>query len=163
MLRLIPIDPALSATLEEGADAFERAYGAALDDMLESARDVVGMMLKLPGAPPPWCGYLVADTALARVVGTCAFKAPPDAEGAVEIAYFTFPPYEGRGYATRMARALIALARESPDARTVLAHTLPVTNASNHLLQKLGMTYEGEVIDPEDGPVWRWAMPADGA
>ncbi len=33
------------------------------------------------------------------VVGVCAYKFQPDSAGAVEIAYGTFPAYEGRGYA----------------------------------------------------------------
>jgi hypothetical protein len=44
------------------------------------------------------------------VVGTCGYKGPPDADGAVEIAY----------------------------------------------VEKLGFAHLGQVVDPEDGPVWRW-------
>ncbi|MGH7631966.1 MAG: hypothetical protein ACREOF_21740 [Gemmatimonadales bacterium] len=29
-------------------------------------------------------------------------------------------------------------------------------NASARVLEKLGFRRLGEVIDPEDGPVWRW-------
>src|SRR4030081_3746635 len=46
----------------------------------------------------PWSGYLALDRTR-NIVGTCGFKAPPDTEGVVEIAYFTFPGSEGLGVA----------------------------------------------------------------
>lgn len=55
-----------------------------------------------------------------------------------------------------MARKLIELAGGAAEVRRVIAHTPPETNASNHLLQKVGMSFVGEVTDPEDGLVWRW-------
>jgi RimJ/RimL family protein N-acetyltransferase len=55
----------------------------------------------------PRIGYLVFDKS--RRVGTCAFKAPPQGN-CVEIAYFTFPEYEGKGIATRMSQALVKIA-----------------------------------------------------
>ena len=57
-----------------------------------------------------------------------------------------------------MARALISVARSSPDARHVIAHTLRERNASTHVLRSVGMRFVGEVCDPEDGPVWRWQI-----
>jgi RimJ/RimL family protein N-acetyltransferase len=62
----------------------------------------------------PWVGYLTLEDSVC--VGTCGFKGPP-VSNRVEIAYSTFPQYEGRGYATRMARALVARARETDAAR----------------------------------------------
>jgi len=40
--------------------------------------------------------------------------------------------------------------------RTVRAHPLPQPNASTRVLTKCGFQRIGEVIDPEDGLVWRW-------
>jgi RimJ/RimL family protein N-acetyltransferase len=108
----------------------------------------------------PWRGYFAVDVATRELVGSCAFKSSPTPEGNVEIAYFTYPPFEGRGYATAMARALVALALNSGAVRTIVAHTLPETNASTRVLQKTGMTFVGEVIDPDDGRVWRWELAA---
>jgi RimJ/RimL family protein N-acetyltransferase len=124
--------------------------------------DVAGAMAGLyerVGAEPPWLGYLARgeDGAL---VGLGGFKGPPR-EGAVEIAYFTFPPYEGRGVAGAMAAALVAIARAAPEAPQVIAHTLPEINASARLLTRLGFAQDGEVVDPDDGPVWRWVLAPD--
>jgi GNAT superfamily N-acetyltransferase len=105
-----------------------------------------------------WGGYFVLDEFTREVVGSCAFKSAPTDDGTVEIAYFTYPGFEGRGYATGMARKLIELARSSPAVRRVVAHTLPERNASTQVLRRVGMTFVGEVIDPEDGRVWRWQV-----
>jgi [ribosomal protein S5]-alanine N-acetyltransferase len=130
-----------------------------LGDQVGSLREVgaaTAAFLARVGAEERWGCFLAVDSGNRLVVGTCAYKGPPDAEGAVEIAYFTFPMYEGRGYATAMAALLTALAGTPPPARTVRAHTLPERNASARILEKLGFAHLGHVVDPEDGPVWRW-------
>ena len=79
------------------------------------------------------------------------------------MAYFTFPSHEGRGYATAMSRQLRNLAAAEGSVCTVRAHTLPERNASGRILTKLGFRNVGEVLDPEDGPVWRWDWPVPSA
>jgi RimJ/RimL family protein N-acetyltransferase len=121
-----------------------------------TAREILTQTLDLltrDPRPEPWGSYLAHEGEAA--VGICAFKAAPDAAGVVEIAYMTFPAFEGRGHATAMARALsrIAFAAGSP---LVIAHTLPQENASNRALRRNGFSFAGETIDPEDGLVWRW-------
>jgi [ribosomal protein S5]-alanine N-acetyltransferase len=103
-----------------------------------------------------WDGYVAIDRDSHTIVGSCAFKAPPTDDGTVEIAYFTYPGFEGRGYATRMAEQLVTLASQSPEVRHIIAHTLPEANASTRILTKIGMRFVGDVVDPHDGPVWRW-------
>ena len=110
----------------------------------------------------PWTGYLVVDPTTRIVVGTCAFKGPP-VRGEVEVAYFTFPTHEGHGYATAMARALCDRAAASGGVQRVRAHTRPERNASVRVLEKLGFQWDGDVQDPEDGPVWRWVWQVPAA
>ena len=106
-----------------------------------------------------WGGYFMVEEHTREVVGSCAFKSPPNEEGAVEIAYFTYPTFERRGYATQAARKLIELARGSAEVTGIIAHTLPAASASTRVLEKAGMIFLGEVIDPDDGRVWRWQLP----
>jgi [ribosomal protein S5]-alanine N-acetyltransferase len=123
---------------------------------LSGARDMLEQTLELltrDPRPDPWGSYL-ADAGGATV-GVCAFKAAPDREGAVEIAYMTFPAYEGRGFATAMAAALVEVA-DAGGAAMAIAHTLPKENASCRALRRNGFGHAGEVMDPEDGLVWRW-------
>ena len=111
------------------------------------------------GFTPPWIGYLACHDG--QVVGTCAFNTSlhkPGLHRKAEIAYFTFPEFEGFGYATRMTQALIHIAMAETPGITVVAHTLPEKNASNHILEKLGFRFIGPIQHLEDGTVWAWQL-----
>jgi len=107
------------------------------------------------GASAPWTSYLAVSRRDGTMLGTCSFKSHP-VDGIVEIAYFTFPPFEGRGVGTAMAAGLVKIALESGAVARVRAHTLPGPNGSTRILQKNGFHRVGELIDPDDGLVWRW-------
>ncbi len=156
-IRLLRIDPALAAALDQGNQHFEMSYGVYLGDMADIIREFLPPSLAISEAhPAPWGTYLTVDEHSSQVIGTCGFKSGPTAEGSVEIAYFTAPAFEGQGYATATARELVALAEGDPAVSQVIAHTLPEPNASGRILEKIGMRWIGEVWDPEDGRVWRW-------
>ncbi len=55
-----------------------------------------------------------------------------------------------------MAAALVEIARSLGSVTEVVAHTLPEANASTRILDRIGFACVGTVVDPEDGPVWRW-------
>jgi len=113
--------------------------------------------LRVSSGPDPWTwGFAVVERESRSVVGNAGFKGPPDADGMVEIAYGIAPDYEGRGYATEAAGLLVRFASASNDVGLIRAHTLPTNNASTHVLRKNGFEYIGEVVDPDDGLVWRW-------
>jgi ribosomal-protein-alanine N-acetyltransferase len=106
------------------------------------------------GFHKPWIGYLVHNDSN-HCVGTCGYKSAPQS-GRVEIAYFTFPQFEGLGVATVMTRHLVSLALNTDPKLKVFAQTLPEKNASTSVLNKNDFKYIGEVIHPEDGLVWEW-------
>jgi ribosomal-protein-alanine N-acetyltransferase len=41
---------------------------------------------------------------------------------------------------------------------TVIAHTLANENPSTGVLRRLGFTKTHDLVDPEDGPIWRWEL-----
>jgi RimJ/RimL family protein N-acetyltransferase len=104
------------------------ASGSPAEDMgelPEVATEVVVAYVGLydsVGFVRPWLGFLAREHS--ACIGTCGFKGPPQ-NNRVEIAYFTFPGYEGRGYATQMARALIDKALGARADTIVAAQTLP--------------------------------------
>ena len=132
-----------------------RGYDGALPEiMAEVFRATVQLYVSV-GFQQPWVGYLaLADS---TPVGTCAFKSPPR-DGRVEIAYSTFPDFEGRGFATAMAAELVALARRCEPTVSIVAQTLPERNASHRILEKLGFSHVGTIEHPEDGMVWEWQL-----
>ncbi|HEX4607928.1 MAG TPA: GNAT family N-acetyltransferase, partial [Urbifossiella sp.] len=79
------MSPAEAAQLS--ADWLARLHAAATDD--------------------PWVtGFAVVHRESGAVVGKCGFKAPPTADGMVEIAYGMDPAHRGKGFATEAAGAL---------------------------------------------------------
>jgi ribosomal-protein-alanine N-acetyltransferase len=107
-------------------------------------------------AEAPWIGYLAAS-ATGEVIGSCGFTANPE-NGTVEIAYFTFPDYEGRGWAGQMAAMLVGIAFGQDEVVGVRAHTLQEENASTRILRRLGFVQQGTAVDADAGPVWCWHL-----
>ncbi len=134
-------------------------YGLVAPTHGELAARTIAILSELP-RPEPWVCYLAR--AGGEVVGTCAFKAPPDREGTVEIAYMTFPRCERRGHASAMIGALVAIARRG-GAAVVIAHTRPHMGASAGALLRNGFARADAFDDPDDGPVWYWERVLDPA
>jgi len=162
-LRLAPHAPKDMLALIQGADAYERSFGsppaAGLRDFIVSKDVSPDYLARLDTsmAADPWThGFGLIHTDTGKVIGFGGFKGPPEAEGVVEIAYGVVPDYQGKGFATEAAKALVAYAFSSGRVRVVRAHTLAEPNASTRVLAKCGFRHLGEVTDPEDGLVWRW-------
>jgi ribosomal-protein-alanine N-acetyltransferase len=125
----------------------------ALPEVTRGVLKSVADLYETAGFVPPWICYLAVTNG--RIVGTCGFTAAPN-QGRVEIAYFTFPDYEGKGVATQMARQLILMARQADGSVALTAQTLPNRNPSHRVLEKLGFTCIGSLEHPEDGTVLQW-------
>ena len=162
-LRLVPFTPPQLLALIEYPEQFLELAGVAADagmHVLFTSGEIspawLATLRTLEHADPWTLGFAVIDRAKQLVVGSAGFKGGPDAEGVVEIAYGIVPAFEGRGYATQAARALTAYAVGSGLVSLVIAHTLATPNASTRVLTKCGFQRTAELIDPDDGPVWRW-------
>ena len=162
-LKLIPSTPEHALALIDSSDSYTRAFGwppaEGLRDYLVS--DAVSpewlAQLRSSTGPDPWrFGFALLHPASGTVVGMASFKGPPGVDGVVEIAYGVVPKFQGRGYATEVARALTDYAFGTGQVRLVCAHTAPEMNASTRVLGKCGFQFAGEVLDPVDGRIWRW-------
>lgn len=141
--------------IEIGADGAPARCPGAIPPAGRDVLEGTANLYEATGFHPPWIGYLADRDG--DVVGACAFKSPPQ-DGRVEIAYMTFPEYEGRGIAAEMARQLVQVARGADPALTVIAQTLPHESASTAILRKQGFTFETEVQHPDDGLIWQWIL-----
>jgi RimJ/RimL family protein N-acetyltransferase len=113
--------------------------------------------LRTLGQPDPWrFGFAAVHREARLVIGSGGFKGPPDSDGVVEIAYGIVPAFQRRGYATEVAGALVEYALRDSTVRRLRAHTLREPNPSTKVLKKCGFEFIGEVVEPDDGPVWRW-------
>lgn len=163
LLEFLPATRKVLRLLSSEPDDFARQYDVHVREIAQSvAQHSLAFMKSFPyETPAHWFGYLVVEGETRKLVGTCSLKGPP-VDGTVEIAYFTFPGFEGRGIGTEMARFLVERALTLQDVTTVIAHTAAEHNASTRILEKIGMHLCGEE-DEEGMPVWRWTYAGDGS
>jgi ribosomal-protein-alanine N-acetyltransferase len=162
-LSLVPYSPEQLLALAERPERFEQVAGlpaaAGLREFVVSDDVPLDYLaaLRASGEPDPWRhGFAVVHRECRAVIGNATFKGPPDQTGMVEIGYGIVPAFEGHGYATEVAAALVAFAFDSGLVRVVRAHTRPESRASMRVLAKCGFQRIDEVVDPDDGLVWRW-------
>jgi [ribosomal protein S5]-alanine N-acetyltransferase len=167
-LRLHPYTPQQMAALLSGdrllekllglraADGFFELYAAAAGDF---SQDWLASIASATESNPYLHGFGMIERETNLLIGGCGFKAPPSADGMVEIAYGLIPSREGRGYVTEAAVALVDFALADARVQLVRAHTLPTGAASMRVLEKCGFTNVGQVEDPDDGTVCRWDRP----
>ncbi len=162
-LQLHPYSPRHLLALIDGYEQFETSFGfpaaPGLREFYASGDVSPAWLEQLRAAPAAdvWVhGFAVVHRGSRSVIGTVGFKGPPDAEGVVEIAYGIVPTFQLQGYATEAATAAVEFAIVSGQVRVVRAHTLPTANPSTCVLAKCGFEFIGDVVDAEDGPVWRW-------
>jgi ribosomal-protein-alanine N-acetyltransferase len=127
----------------------------ALDNIAQQVCAATASLYVDAGFVLPWVGYLAQKNG--KVVGACAFKAPP-LDGKVEIGYFTFPDSEGKGIATLMVRQLLEIVQKEQAALIVVAHTANEENASNAILRNLGFRFVHVLEHPEYGEMWEWHL-----
>jgi [ribosomal protein S5]-alanine N-acetyltransferase len=145
-LLLVPADPEELRVKFDGPGGIPEGVSPKWIDKLRAAR-----------SPDPWeFGYTVMLSESREAIGGVSFKGAPGPDGVVEIAYGIDEPFRQRGYATESAGALVTFAFDDPRVRLVCAHTLPAAAASGRVLVKCGFTRVGDVVDPEDGLVWRF-------
>jgi RimJ/RimL family protein N-acetyltransferase len=165
-LRLVPHAPMDLRALIQGQECYESSSGlkpaAGLRDFIVSPEVSPEWLADLETASEPdaWrYGFALIHPDSATVIGNAGFTGPPDVNGIAEIAYGVVPAFQGRGYATEAARALVAYAGADRRVRTLRAHTLPERNASTRVLEKCGFQRVSEISHPTDGLVWRWERP----
>jgi RimJ/RimL family protein N-acetyltransferase len=78
------------------------------------------------------------------LIGTLGAFTKADRPSECEIGYSILPPYEGRGFATEGARALIEYLRGDGRIESVIAHTFPSLPGSIRVMEKCGMVFDGE-------------------
>ena len=165
-LILAPHLPRHLRALLHGPDEFENVAGLRVADgiyeqMLEASADFKARVQSAKQSDPWLFGFAVIHKIDNMLIGTGGFPGPPDPDGVAEIAYGISSNYQGKGYATEVANALIDFASRDPRVRTIRAHTLAERNASTRVLEKCGFKKVGDSIDPENNlAVWRWERTA---
>jgi RimJ/RimL family protein N-acetyltransferase len=162
-IQLLPHSLRHLQALRTGAEAYEKLMGFPLADGLAEmacgpvvSEDLLARLETMAAADMWLHGFAILHVEDRVIIGMCGYKGPPDEDGAVEIAYGVAPVSRGCGYATEAAQELVSRAFADGRTRVVRAHTLPEPSASTRVLAKCAFARTGEVVDPEDGLVWRW-------
>ncbi|RAK70311.1 GNAT family N-acetyltransferase [Hymenobacter edaphi] len=99
----------------------------------------------MPADYARWPGmgrWFTVEKASGRVVGIHLLK-PLDTSAHIELGYRLLPEAWGRGYATEMGRALIEYGFGPLGLAQVVGITAPDNVASQHVLEKCGLRYQG--------------------
>lgn len=91
----------------------------------------------------PWYTYfLLVDSSDRQAVGVCGFKGGPTLFGSVELGYAMHEKFRNQGFMTEAVKALVIWAFQHEECHRVTAETLRDNFASQHVLQKAGLTLE---------------------
>jgi Acetyltransferases, including N-acetylases of ribosomal proteins len=158
-ITLLNMDADILDELNNNVDSFEKKYNVIFNGNSKLITDISTItfhMISERRCRPEWGGYLAIENESKVIVGTCAFKGNPNEKGEIEIAFFTFPKKEGKGFGTMMTKELIRIAEKSSEVKVVFANSSPEKSPATRILEKCGMVMKGEILDSEDGKVWRW-------
>ena len=103
-----------------------------------------------------WLTYLPIDRQKKVLIGSCGYKGKPDENGLIELGYEVAKEYRNQGYATEITKLLVQNAFEDEQVSTIQAHTLAEKNASVRVLEKCNFKFAKELMDSEDGLIWKW-------
>lgn len=154
-LDLFPLNKTQLQQFLEQPNVLEQELGFPVSRAIvtETVQRAIRMKLaKMDRAEPrqfAWYTYwLIVVRAGPFGAGLAGFKGIPSPSGEVEIGYGIDPQYQGKGYMTEAARALIDWAFQEPSCRAVIALNTKKWNvASQRVLLKSGMTVNEETDD----------------
>jgi ribosomal-protein-alanine N-acetyltransferase len=157
MLRVEPIRLEWALALADGDAAFEERFGIAVEVNWSGFPEALPILLEAAkaGSTTQWRPHLFFDSDGA-LVGNGGWKGPPQG-GVAELGYAVAPSRQCRGIATAAVREFVEHARRA-GLRAVCAHTLAEKNASTKVLERCGFVRTAELVDPDEGPVWRWEL-----
>ncbi len=123
-------------------------------DLAEALPFFIENMEKAP-SEPVW-DWIAIHRLVQGVIGGIGFLGGPDTYGVVEVGYDIVPAYRKQGYATEMARSLIAWAFQETGINVVAASCLDDNIGSIKVLENVGMRR----LEP-DGNMLKWEIRKD--
>jgi RimJ/RimL family protein N-acetyltransferase len=163
-LTILPADAGRLDALLSSPEAFTLVTGYKVADGFCAFKGALDTSLKAIRCAsdkdrPWWTPRLLVLTSASEVIGLIRFKGPPSA-GAIEVGYSVAPAHQKRGLATEALCAIAGHALRFGSVHLIRAHTSPETSASTRVLEKSGFQKISEILDPNEGPVWRWERTA---
>jgi ribosomal-protein-alanine N-acetyltransferase len=94
-----------------------------------------------------WSLWTIRDLETGAFIGRGGLR-PVTIEGVeeVELGYALRPEWWGRGLATEMSRVALEVGFERLGLESVVAFTMPTNVRSRHVMEKMGMTFERDIV-----------------
>ena len=89
--------------------------------------------------------FATLERGTGRMVGICSLRREKADASTAEIGFELAPAFWGRGLATEMGRALLDLGFRGLNVHRIQAHCVAENVASQRVLEKLGMRFEGRL------------------
>ena len=115
--------------------------------LVEGENLIRGTINRDPDTPGEWFQFAVTLRSTGELIGDFGAKTQADDPRQAEIGYTIAPAYQGRGYATEAARALLHYLFGERGMHRVTASCDPRNAASARLLERLGMRLEGHLVE----------------
>ena len=112
-----------------------------------------------PDGREAWHNWIVRERASGAATGFVQATIVVEGRASAEIAWMIGTPWQGRGFATESARALVAWL-EARGVRSIVAHIHPDHAASAAVAERAGLAPTDEVVEGER--VWRTISSAAG-
>ena len=87
--------------------------------------------------------WAVVENDGGRMIGTCGFTRFDFPHNAGELGYVLNPAYHGKGYGTEAAERVLRFGFETLRLHRIEAKFMQGNEASRHVMEKLGMRFEG--------------------
>jgi RimJ/RimL family protein N-acetyltransferase len=106
-------------------------------DLTDALSDIVPEMERLPG-DERWL-WVVIEPRAAAVIGDIGFHGPVTGAATPELGYLILPDFQGLGYATEAAEAMLRWAAGRPGVERVVVRIAHSNTRSLRVAAKLGM------------------------
>ncbi|EEM05058.1 MULTISPECIES: GNAT family N-acetyltransferase [Bacillus] len=143
-LKMIPFTLELVEATIKGREELQEIipYKISLEWPMPDYKDILPWVaegLRKNPKQSKWSGLIVHKEDNV-IIGDMGCKGAPDPTGTVEIGYSIVPEYQGKGYATEMAKAFVEWLERNEEVQTIQADCLTSNAASSRVLEKAGFT-----------------------
>ena len=93
-----------------------------------------------------WCRYVAFPypDGSRTLIGTVGAFTKAAAPNEAEFGYSVLPQFEGHGFASEAAKAIIEFLRSDERITSIIAHTFPSIVGSIRVMEKCGLAFDGE-------------------
>lgn len=144
---------ASESTLLETGDGIKFPFPFRLPPMMADFLPAATQRLRYEPGQVGWWGWLFADKDTRVVMGSVGVSGPPDATGAVGLAFSIYPENENQGYTKEAVKSVVDWILSQRGVRSLRMTIHPKNFAAVRIAQHCKFELKGLVVDPVVGEV----------